>query len=150
MSALTVEITETLKSLDPKRAKALERAIHDLLIVVRPEAKSDDAPAPGKVEVDANGWPIGYWESVAGSWADLEFEAPDDLSIKEGEHVTLDAVLTNGGLIITRLVRRDPPLPDRKQAVAHFLKRWSGAGQPLTDNEIHSARTGRLLAKHVK
>lgn len=74
---------------------------------------------------------------------------PGDLPLKEGDRVTLDAVLTDGGLIITRLVRRDP-LPDRKQAVAHFLKRWTGAGQPITDEEIHSARATRLMDKHVK
>ena len=62
---------------------------------------------------------------------------PRYLTIKEGDRVTLDAVLTDGGLMITRLVRRDP-LPDRKQAVAHFLKRWTGAGQ-ITQEEIHAA-----------
>ena len=74
---------------------------------------------------------------------------PGDLSIKEGDRITLDAVLTSDGLIVTRLVRRDP-MPDRKQAVAYFLKRWSGAGQPLTNQEIHAARTARLMNKHVK
>jgi hypothetical protein len=74
---------------------------------------------------------------------------PVDPAIKEGDRVTLDAVLTDGGLLITRMVRRDS-LRDRKQAVAHFLKRWSGAGQPLTDGEIFAARTARLLEKHVK
>lgn len=72
MSTLTAEITETLNSLDPERAKALERALHDLLIAVRP------APSAKAAAVDANGWPIGYWDSVVGAWADLEFEAPDD------------------------------------------------------------------------
>ncbi len=66
MSALTLEITETLKSLDPKRAQALERAIHDLLIVVRPDAKSDGDTPPLPITVDDKGWPIGYWEKFAG------------------------------------------------------------------------------------
>jgi hypothetical protein len=74
---------------------------------------------------------------------------PGDPSLTEGDRVTLDAVLTHDGLIITRLVRREP-LPDRKQAVAHFLKRWAGAGQHLTDEEIRSDRTSRLMDKHVK
>lgn len=73
---------------------------------------------------------------------------PGDPSLTEGDRVTLDAVLTHDGLIITRLVRRDPP-PDRRQDVAHFLKRWAGAGQHLTDDEIRSDRTSRLMEKRV-
>jgi len=36
----------------------------------------------------------------------LTAKFPGDLTINEGERVTLDAVLTEGGLIITRLLRR--------------------------------------------
>jgi hypothetical protein len=79
----------------------------------------------------------------------LTAKFPGDLTINEGDRVTLDAVLTDGGLIVTRLVRRDPT-PDRQQAVAHFLKRWSGAGQPISDHDLLSARTARLVDKHVK
>ena len=78
MSILEAEITETLKSLDPLRAKAFERAIHELLVVVRPDANTGEPGPPPPVGVDANGWPVGYWEKFAGCWADLEFEAPDD------------------------------------------------------------------------
>ncbi|MCX6879693.1 MAG: hypothetical protein NTW21_38705 [Verrucomicrobia bacterium] len=79
MTTLEAEITETLKSLDPVRARAFERAIHELLLVVRPEAKAGEAlPPPPPLAVDAKGWPVGYWEKFAGCWADLEFEAPDD------------------------------------------------------------------------
>jgi hypothetical protein len=77
MSILEAEITETLNSLDPIRAKALERAIHELLVVVRPDAKTGELARP-PAAVDANGWPIGYWEEFAGCWADLEFEPPAD------------------------------------------------------------------------
>ncbi len=76
MKALEIEIAETLKTLDPVRAKAFERAIHELLLVVRPEAKADKFTPPPAV--DAKGWPLGYWEKFAGCWADLEFEAPAD------------------------------------------------------------------------
>ena len=78
MSILETEIAETLKSLDPLRAKAFERAIHELLVVVRPDANAGELIPPPTVGVDANGWPVGYWEKFAGCWADLEFEAPDD------------------------------------------------------------------------
>jgi hypothetical protein len=77
MTTLEAEIMETLRSLDPLRAKAFERAIHELLLVVRPEAKTGGL-VKSPVAVDANGWPVGYWESVVGCWADLEFEAPSD------------------------------------------------------------------------
>lgn len=72
-----------------------------------------------------------------------------DFAINEGDRVTLDAALTEGGLIIKRLVRRGPT-PDRQQAVAHFLKRWSGTGQPITDHDLSSTRTARLMDKHVQ
>ena len=76
MTALEIEIAETLKSLDPLRAKAFERAIHELLLVVRPDAKASIL-TPSTM-VDAKGWPLGYWEKFAGCWADLEFEPPAD------------------------------------------------------------------------
>jgi hypothetical protein len=73
---------------------------------------------------------------------------PGDLPHREGDRATLDAVLTNGGLIITRMVRRDLT-SDRQQAVAHFLERWPGAGQPITDHDIRSTRTAPR-SHHVK
>lgn len=72
MSALETKLTETLRSLDPARAKALETAVLDILMAVQP----DTTPAP---EVDANGWPVGYWESVVGSLDEGDdWEPPDD------------------------------------------------------------------------
>ncbi len=53
MRTLTAEITGTLNSLDPPRAKALERALQEMLNAVR-----TNAPTIGPV--DAQGWPIGY------------------------------------------------------------------------------------------
>jgi hypothetical protein len=76
VTALGTEIAETLKSLDPLRAKAFERAIHELLLVVRPDAKVGKVTPPPPV--DAKGWPLGYWEKFAGCWADVEFESPVD------------------------------------------------------------------------
>lgn len=76
MTALETEIAETLKSLDPLRAKAFERAIHELLLVVRPDTKANIRTP--SITVDAKGWPLGYWEKFAGCWADLEFELPSD------------------------------------------------------------------------
>jgi len=78
MSAITSEIAQTLRTLDPQSASALERAFRAMLSAVR-VAKSDSAPdaaAPGPV--DANGWPIGYWEKYAGCFAGEEWEPPPD------------------------------------------------------------------------
>jgi hypothetical protein len=74
MSTLTAEITETLKSLDPVRARALERALHEMLVAVRPPS-SPPAPLPA---VDANGWPIGYWEKFAGCLEGDDWEPQPD------------------------------------------------------------------------
>ena len=71
MGALEMEIAETLKSLDPIRAKALESAIHQLLVVARPDK-------PEATEVDEKGWPIGYWEKFAGILEDDDWEIPAD------------------------------------------------------------------------
>ncbi len=76
VSSLEIEIAETLKSLDPLRAKAFERAIHELLLVVRPDAKANKLTMPATV--DAKGWPLGYWEKFAGCWADIDFEPSAD------------------------------------------------------------------------
>jgi len=77
VSALEVQIAETLKSLDPPRARAFERAIYELLSVVRPDTEVGEM-ARRAGAVDANGWPQGYWDRFAGCWADLEYEAPSD------------------------------------------------------------------------
>ena len=76
MSALELEIAETLKTLDPARARAFERALHDLLSVVRRDAAPPRPATNGAV--DAKGWPVGYWDSVVGSLADDDWEPPAD------------------------------------------------------------------------
>ena len=76
MSALELEIAETLKTLDPARARAFERALHDLLSVVRRDEAGPEATKAAAV--DANGWPLGYWEKFAGCLAGDDWEpAPD-------------------------------------------------------------------------
>ncbi len=65
-----MQVAETIRSLDPRRAEAFKAAIQNLIVVALPEK-----PAP---EVDAKGWPIGYWEHFAGILADDELEPPDD------------------------------------------------------------------------
>ena len=72
MSTLTVEITETLNSLAPQQAAALERALHEILTAVRPSA------SPSVSSVDANGWAIGYWEKFAGCLEGDDWEPQPD------------------------------------------------------------------------
>jgi len=43
----------------------------------------------------------------------------------------------------------EPPA-DKKGAVAAFLKRWTGMGVPMTDEEMDAQRMDYLLKKHVK
>jgi DNA integrity scanning protein DisA with diadenylate cyclase activity len=40
---------------------------------------------------------------------------------------------------------------DKREAVAHFLHRWTGAGTaPVTEGELCAQRTTRLVEKQVK
>lgn len=57
--SLEVQIAETLKSLDTPRARAFERAIYELLSVVRPDTEVVEIARKAGA-LDANGWPQGY------------------------------------------------------------------------------------------
>ena len=50
-----------------------------------------------------------------------------------------------------RLLAGQPTTPDKREAVATFLRRWTGAGVgSTTEDEMHAERTARLMEKHVK
>ena len=50
-----------------------------------------------------------------------------------------------------RVVLHQPVKPEKREAVAAFLRRWTGAGiASTTDDELRAQRTTRLLEKHVK
>ena len=50
-----------------------------------------------------------------------------------------------------RAVSGEPRAAGKREAVASFLRRWTGAGiSPTTDDEMRAQRTARLVAKHVK
>ena len=50
-----------------------------------------------------------------------------------------------------RLAMRQPPKAGKREAVAAFLRRWTGAGvAATTEEEMHAQRTARLMEKHVK
>ena len=49
-----------------------------------------------------------------------------------------------------KLGKMSGPPADKKGAVAAFLKRWTGMGVPMTDEEMDAQRTAYLMQKHVK
>ena len=49
-----------------------------------------------------------------------------------------------------KLGKMTVPPADKRVAVAAFLKRWTGAGVPMTDEEMDAQRTAYLMQKHVK
>ena len=71
MSSVTSELEETLHQLDASSALLLERLVRDALELVRQGAI---APRP----TDSKGWPRGYFEQTAGSFAGEPLEIPDD------------------------------------------------------------------------
>jgi len=74
MSAVCLDLEQTLNRLDPHAAAALERLVRDALVL----AKSRNGSAALKAATDARGWPVGYFESTAGSFAGEPLEAPAD------------------------------------------------------------------------
>ncbi len=72
MNGVALELEETLRGLDARSAAALERAVRGVL------ALAAERPALAKDAVDANGYPIGYFEQTAGAFANEPFDIPDD------------------------------------------------------------------------
>lgn len=57
--------------MEPEAATKLEGIVRSVMDL----AKSVN---PSQEKVDANGWPIGYWEKFSGCLADEEWDIPDD------------------------------------------------------------------------
>lgn len=77
MSTLALDLQATLKELDADSASKLERLVRDAMTLVRPASRI--AP-PGAV--DKNGWPVGFFEETAGSFANEPFDFPADLPLE--------------------------------------------------------------------
>lgn len=75
MNGVARELDETLRRLDPGSAAVLEQAVRGVLALAT-------RPASVKGAVDANGYPIGYFEQTAGAFADEPFEVAEDLPPK--------------------------------------------------------------------
>lgn len=71
MTDVTLELERTLNKLDARSARLLERLVRDALALVQQESPSSGA-------ADATGWPEGYFEHTAGSFASEPFDLPDD------------------------------------------------------------------------
>lgn len=71
MSSLTSELEQTLQQLDARAAALLERLVRDAMALVR-----EGGPPPRPA--DSKGWPPGYFEQTAGSFANEPLDIPDD------------------------------------------------------------------------
>jgi hypothetical protein len=85
MNRIAVELDEKLKSLDERRADALVRKVREAI-------EQADAIDTGFVNPDIdpmlgveNGWPVGYFASTAGMFADEPFERPDQGEMPEAK-----------------------------------------------------------------
>ena len=66
-----MDLQATLKELDPESATKLERLVRDAIALALPSKSKSGA-------VDANGWPVGYWEKYAGCLAGEQWDLPAD------------------------------------------------------------------------
>ena len=70
MSAVPQELEETLSLLDSQSASALERLVRDAMALVRSAKQTG--------EVDAKGWPVGYFEKYTGCLAGDDWAPPPE------------------------------------------------------------------------
>jgi hypothetical protein len=78
MNALAYDLATTLDRLDSETAALLEKAVRDSLALA--ERRSTLAPL-----TDSLGYPVGYFEATAGSFADELLEAPGELPLETRE-----------------------------------------------------------------
>jgi hypothetical protein len=78
MSPLAFDLDRVLSQLDSDTAALLERAVRDALAL----AERRVAPA---VAADALGYPAGYFEATAGSFANEPLGAPEELPLEARE-----------------------------------------------------------------
>jgi hypothetical protein len=77
MSTVTLELQATLDKLDSEAASRLERLVRDALALAQPAANCS-----GAERLDKNGWPMGFFEETAGSFANEPFDFPADLPLE--------------------------------------------------------------------
>ena len=78
MSSLALELDSVLRSVDRETAALLEKAVRDALVLAQ---RRVTATGPA----DALGYPVGYFESTAGSFADEPLEVAREMSMQQRE-----------------------------------------------------------------
>lgn len=73
MSTVALELDQTLRQLDSDTAALLERAVRDALALAE---RRTTRPVEA---LDRFGYPVGYFEATAGSFADEPLEPPTGL-----------------------------------------------------------------------
>jgi hypothetical protein len=78
MNSLVCDLDMTLARLDPETAALLERTVRDALALA-------ERTAAGAEASKALGYPQGYFEATAGSFANDLLEAPEELPLETRE-----------------------------------------------------------------
>jgi hypothetical protein len=78
VNPLALDLDMVLSQLDSETALLLERTVRDALALAKRRA------ADGRA-IDALGYPAGYFEATAGSFADEPLEAPNELPMQTRE-----------------------------------------------------------------
>ena len=78
MNTLARELDSVLGRLDGETAVLLERAVRDALALAERRAAIAES-------TDVLGYPAGYFEATAGSFADEPLDAPDELPLEARE-----------------------------------------------------------------
>ncbi len=73
MSGIASELERALTEADASSAALLEQLVRDALVLFRQKG----LPA-ADAAVDANGWPVGYFEKYAGCLAGDDWQPPTD------------------------------------------------------------------------
>jgi len=71
MSSVNLELEQALHQLDARSATLLEQLVRNALALVGQNGRRANG-------VDAKGWPVGYFERTAGSFAGEPLDLPDD------------------------------------------------------------------------
>ncbi len=78
VNPLALDLSQLLGRVDSETAVLLERTVRDALALA--ERRATDSAA-----TDAYGYPIGYFEATAGSFANEPLEAPPELPMESRE-----------------------------------------------------------------
>ena len=85
MNRIAVELDAKLQSLDSARAEELTRKVREAIADVEAEKPPFVNAAIDPMLGVGNGWPVGYFASTLGMFADERFERP-----AQGEHQERD------------------------------------------------------------